>query len=221
MRIIPDEMLAGLAAGVTTHCWCWRVTRTDGAVYGFTDHDKDLSVDGLTCLAGAGFGASEIDARAGFAPDQGGLVGALNHDVLTAVDIEAGLWAAASVEIWRVDWAQIGSAVKIWVGEIGDIRRQDGHFEADLLGLTHKLDASIGRVFAKRCDATLGDTRCRVINTHTKYALGCDKAFATCRDRFANHLNFRGFPHMVGNDMLQANPESEPIRDGSSRGLSS
>lgn len=31
---------------------------------------------------------------------------------------------------------------------------------------------------------------------------GCDKRFETCRDRFANSLNFRGFPHMPGNDVV-------------------
>jgi uncharacterized phage protein (TIGR02218 family) len=31
---------------------------------------------------------------------------------------------------------------------------------------------------------------------------GCDKQFATCRDKFGNHLNFRGFPQMPGNDAL-------------------
>jgi uncharacterized phage protein (TIGR02218 family) len=29
---------------------------------------------------------------------------------------------------------------------------------------------------------------------------GCDKAFATCKAKFANALNFRGFPHLPGND---------------------
>ncbi|MCB1383284.1 MAG: DUF2163 domain-containing protein [Notoacmeibacter sp.] len=29
---------------------------------------------------------------------------------------------------------------------------------------------------------------------------GCDKRFATCRDRFGNGVNFRGFPHLPGND---------------------
>ena len=29
---------------------------------------------------------------------------------------------------------------------------------------------------------------------------GCDKRFETCRDRFANGANFRGFPHMPGTD---------------------
>ncbi|MEZ0215323.1 MAG: DUF2163 domain-containing protein [Xanthobacteraceae bacterium] len=31
---------------------------------------------------------------------------------------------------------------------------------------------------------------------------GCDKRFASCRERFANTLNFRGFPHMPGNDFV-------------------
>jgi uncharacterized phage protein (TIGR02218 family) len=29
---------------------------------------------------------------------------------------------------------------------------------------------------------------------------GCDKRFDTCREKFGNRLNFRGFPHMPGND---------------------
>ncbi len=29
---------------------------------------------------------------------------------------------------------------------------------------------------------------------------GCDKRFATCKAKFANSLNFRGFPHLPGND---------------------
>ena len=31
---------------------------------------------------------------------------------------------------------------------------------------------------------------------------GCDKRLATCRDRFANAVNFQGFPHMPGNDAV-------------------
>jgi uncharacterized phage protein (TIGR02218 family) len=35
---------------------------------------------------------------------------------------------------------------------------------------------------------------------------GCDKSFATCRARFANTDNFRGFPQIPGNDFLLASP---------------
>ena len=31
---------------------------------------------------------------------------------------------------------------------------------------------------------------------------GCDKSFATCGSKFANRINFRGFPHIPGNDAL-------------------
>jgi uncharacterized phage protein (TIGR02218 family) len=31
---------------------------------------------------------------------------------------------------------------------------------------------------------------------------GCDKRFATCRDRFDNVLNFRGYPHIPGNEYV-------------------
>ena len=33
---------------------------------------------------------------------------------------------------------------------------------------------------------------------------GCDKQLATCRARFANAANYRGFPHMPGNDFIAA-----------------
>ena len=35
---------------------------------------------------------------------------------------------------------------------------------------------------------------------------GCDKMFATCRERFANAANFRGEPHLPGNDLLTRFP---------------
>lgn len=33
---------------------------------------------------------------------------------------------------------------------------------------------------------------------------GCDKRFATCKGKFANPANFRGFPHLPGNDAAYA-----------------
>jgi len=35
---------------------------------------------------------------------------------------------------------------------------------------------------------------------------GCNKNFATCRDRFGNHINFRGEPYLPGNDLLTRYP---------------
>lgn len=47
----------------------------------------------------------------------------------------------------------------------------------------------------------------------TIYA-GCDKAHATCRLKFANVENFRGFPHIPGNDFLLRYPLPGDALDG-------
>jgi uncharacterized phage protein (TIGR02218 family) len=47
---------------------------------------------------------------------------------------------------------------------------------------------------------------------------GCDKRFETCRGRFSNAVNFRGFPHIPGNDFVIAHPlPGEPGHNGASR----
>lgn len=46
---------------------------------------------------------------------------------------------------------------------------------------------------------------------------GCDKSFETCKEKFTNGLNFRGFPHIPGNDHLQSYPNKGEARlDGGS-----
>ncbi len=47
---------------------------------------------------------------------------------------------------------------------------------------------------------------------------GCDKQFATCRTKFANTLNFRGFPHMPGSDfVMSVAAQSDPNNNGLKR----
>ncbi len=43
---------------------------------------------------------------------------------------------------------------------------------------------------------------------------GCDKSFGVCKVKFANHLNFRGFPHMPGADFAYSYVTSRTQHDG-------
>jgi uncharacterized phage protein (TIGR02218 family) len=45
---------------------------------------------------------------------------------------------------------------------------------------------------------------------------GCDKTVETCRFKFANFLNYRGFPHIPGQDWLTSYPASGGLHDGGS-----
>jgi uncharacterized phage protein (TIGR02218 family) len=46
---------------------------------------------------------------------------------------------------------------------------------------------------------------------------GCDKQFSTCKAKFANQANFRGFPYMPGNDAILSYPSRGDALDGKSR----
>ena len=44
------------------------------------------------------------------------------------------------------------------------------------------------------------------VGTPIELVEGCDKTLATCAGRFGNAVNFRGEPHLPGNDLLTRYP---------------
>jgi len=279
MKQLPAGLQAHLDTGATTLCWCWRLTRKDGERQGFTDHDRDLTFDGTTFEAAAGFSASEIKDAVGLSVDNLDVTGALSSERLAEADLAAGFYDDAKVEIFRVNWQAPAQRVLMRTGSLGEVRRAGTMFTAEVRGLAHYLQQPKGRLYQFTCDADLGDARCGVdldaasfkgngtivaaesarrftasglagfeagwftrglvtfssgaatgqkveVRQHAKagssatielweparaplvagqtftIAAGCDKHIATCRAKFANAVNFRGFPHMPGNDFI-------------------
>ncbi len=275
----PQSLQTHLDSGTTTLAWCWRLTRNDGAVFGFTDHDRPLTFDGTTFEPESGFTASEIRSGSDLSVDAQEAEGVLTSATITKTDILDGRWDNATVEIWRVNWADTASRALLRRGGIGQVRRGRLHFVAEMRSLAHVLGQTLGRTFQASCDAAVGDTRCGVdlnaaafkasgtvvtlsgdrgfafsglsgfaegwfalgtlhwltgANTGRKaevlsHALtgadilltlleapvrpaeigntfnifvGCDKRFETCQAKFANAVNFRGFPHIPGQDTI-------------------
>ncbi|MCW1934318.1 DUF2163 domain-containing protein [Pararhodobacter zhoushanensis] len=56
-----------------------------------------------------------------------------------------------------------------------------------------------------------------VIGDRVRVEAGCDKRFQTCRFKFLNTLNFQGFPHVPGDDWLQATPRADGGNTGGKR----
>lgn len=162
MLTLPEALQTRLDSGVTTLAWCWRVTRRDGQVFGFTEHDRDLVVDGFTCLAASGFAAGERDGRADLGADQSSVFGALSDDAITEADLANGLWDGARVDVLRADWLDPSVFAPVWTGEIGETRRGKTAFEAELRGLSARLERVTGRIYSRLCDAEIGDARCGV-----------------------------------------------------------
>ena len=70
----------------------------------------------------------------------------------------------------------------------------------------------IGASHAIRTDQVVGDKRYLTLweslaqapssGDRVKLTVGCDKYFATCKDKFSNNHNFRGFPHIPSDHLL-------------------
>jgi uncharacterized phage protein (TIGR02218 family) len=211
MRTVPDALAARIESGAATLCHVWRLTRADGAVSGFTDHDQDLLHDGLVCVAGGGWTAGA--SQSGLGPGGAGSMaaaGVLDAEGLDPADLAAGLYDGATVECRRVDWSAPHLFVSLWTATISRVRRDGEAFTADLEGPMAQLQRVAGRSYGRLCDANLGDDRCGVEPSHPEYAAGCDK-------RFGNSLNFRGFPAIPGNDFLSRWPADGERHDGTSR----
>lgn len=275
MPDIPEALQVQLSGGVTRLAWVWILTRRDGTRFGFTDHDQALTVNGVSCDPESGFESGNLRAEAGGSPAQGVVFGVFNSPAITEADLNAGLWDGARVHVYRVDWGDPDLNYRAFTGELGAMRASPEGFEAEVSGLSARLNRTLGRVFSRRCDAELGDARCGVdlsacqssttlasvlsptvllldgrvsdpqiyeqglISWPQRSAVmtsrivgardssdsliveldqalrfvpdpqepvllqeGCDKRFETCGRRFENALNFRGCPHMPGNDAL-------------------
>lgn len=278
MKDISPQFQAHLDGEVTTLCHCWMVIRRDETVLGFTDHGVALQFDDVTFEPQSGFIGAEAEQSEGMAVDTFDVAGALDSERLADADIEQGLYDGAEVRILAVNWQNPDDRVELRRATIGTITREGQAFRAELVSAAAKLDRPRGRIFARHCDAELGDTRCKrdisaepftrasvVTSVHpdgiavsgigdlaagwftggnvtwlqgggeqtasiadhvmtmdgprlrldpggpmppatstVTLVTGCDKRFATCRDKFANQDNFRGFPHLPGNDAAYA-----------------
>lgn len=164
-----EALYAHLASGHTHVCQCWSITRKDGVVLGFTDHDQPLVFDGITFRADSGLAAKALASATGLSVNNTEALGLLQAEIITDVDIKAGRYDGAEVTNWTVRWDDVSARKINFVGHIGTITMRDGAFEAELRGLTDALNQPHGRSYLRRCSAVLGDLGCGVDLTSPLY----------------------------------------------------
>ncbi|MEM5494005.1 DUF2163 domain-containing protein [Hoeflea sp. AS16] len=160
MRDIPEALASHLDQTSTTTCHAWRLTRRDGLVLGFTEHDHDLEFDGTVFSAATGFRASEVETGLGLEADAASVAGAFSDAAISADDLALGRYDGARVETFLVNWQSPGDRVLLSTRELGEVRTAGQAFTVELRSLAASLDQPHGRLYGRRCDADLGDARC-------------------------------------------------------------
>ena len=89
MRTIDPALKAHLEGDATTLCHAWRVTRRDGVVLGFTEHDHDLGFDGTEFLAASGFSASATEEGAGLPAATSEVAGGFSSEAISEAELAA------------------------------------------------------------------------------------------------------------------------------------
>ena len=168
MKDTSAAVIEHLSRSATTLCMCVKVTRTDSEVFGFTDHDRSLIVDGVTFTATRGITLSAITTSSGMDVDNVDVDGYLGD--VTEDDVRASLWDGAAVNVFEVDWT--GGTVglnRLKRGIIGEITIEDNKLRIEIRGLSQKLQAPIGETCSRFCKADLFDTRCKVVDTEGEW----------------------------------------------------
>lgn len=163
MKSSSAQLAAHIEGETTSLATCWKVTRKDGVVFGFTDHDRNLVIDDVTYEARTGYTRTAIQTISDLSVDNLDIESAFDSEAITAQDLRDGVWDNAEVLIFLVNWNNLSQGkIVLKRGTIGQVELKDTLYRAELRGLTQLFSQNIGELYTADCRADLGDTRCGI-----------------------------------------------------------
>lgn len=174
MKTISQEFKDYLAGEAHTLCTCWKVERTDGKVFCFTNLDIDLTVEGLVYKASNSYEASNMKSSSQFSVDNMELTTFLKRKnlvvsdfvdaaLISVEDIAKGIWDRAKITIFIVNYTNLSMGkIILRTYEIGEIKTTRNTVVIEGRSKKQKLNQMYGRTYVPNCDAKLGDARCKV-----------------------------------------------------------
>jgi len=143
--------------------WCWKVTRSDGVVLGFTSHDEDITYNGVVYKASTGFAPTAVSTSGDMAVDNLDAEGMLRSDAITAEDLRKGIYTNAAIEVFLINYQNTKDEVFLMrKGILGEVTYGKNGFKAEIRGLMEAYQQQSGKVYQKSCRVALGSTECGI-----------------------------------------------------------
>lgn len=167
MKTVSGAMLAHLQGGITTLATGCKVTRDDGTIFGFTDHDEDVTISGVTYVAKTGYVRSAFSQKSDLSVPNMEVAGAIDSAGISDIDVRAGAFDYAQIRFFLYNWADLTIGVVPLPGHhLGQVVITDHGFKAEILGLADLLKNPVTRLFLPSCDADFADkfreNRCKL-----------------------------------------------------------
>lgn len=161
MKTLPAGLAAHVATRDLTMATALKITRADAQVFGFTTHDVNDVVGGVTYNANPGLEVTDIVIAANAAVGNLELTTLHDGTVFTTAEILGGVWRNAAFTIFRYNWASLAGGIDtLLVGTLGEVSLRQNTVVAELRDLRQYLQQALGDASSKTCRARLGDARC-------------------------------------------------------------
>lgn len=148
MRTIASNLKADIEAGTIARLL--KITCTNSTVYAFTDHDRNLVVDGVTYVPAPGLAAVSYVATSDVEVSSQ-QAGAAMVDV-PEEDLLGGVFDDAEVEASWASWANPSyGKVVTFSGRIASIDWDETAFKAEIMSFMKQLELNIGQVYTASC----------------------------------------------------------------------
>lgn len=163
-RSISPAMQTHLNGPVTTLASCWKITRVDGTVLGFTSHTRDLLISGVAYKAATGISPTTVSASLQLSVDNLEVKSILDSSAIQEQDLLAGLYDYASVLMFLVNYNDLSmGTISLTRGTIGEVSFMDGQFTAEARSLFQNLQQNALGLTSPTCRVkALGDADCQV-----------------------------------------------------------
>lgn len=163
MRTISAAMLAHLAGDTRTLANMWKITRQDGNVYGFTDHDVAIEYGGVLYGTLGGFSSSQLEITGDLSTSNAEMMALFDNGPVNEKDIIGGLWNNAMVQLFMVNYMDLTMGqVTLASGYTGQFKIMNGKYVSELRGLAQLVQQDSGQIYSPTCRASLGDSRCTI-----------------------------------------------------------
>lgn len=177
MKTFASGLTAHYAGGTTRLATALKLTRkrrtaaglVDDGVYGFTTHNVDAVIDGVTYQSDPGLAVLDIVIAADAAVGNLELMTLHDGTLFSTADVMNGRWRSGEFLIFRynVDSPSTMGIDKLLAGTLGETKIMDNNVVQELLDLRQYLQQDVGDASSENCRRRLGSSgmyggNCRV-----------------------------------------------------------